>query len=810
MKKNMTPRRIMAILLSLLLVLGVVAPVAFILSASATPEELPLTYFGDRNACKMPKEMAMAYANAIDIAQSDGFNKCALIDVAQDGMPLLILCRTTISQDSGYSCLNPLNNDLQIWVWNGSYAQKFTHPELHAFDYNFGWYKDYPVLRTNDWQYGSATGGASFFRIKGGNMTLMKTFSIETGPFYFIDGEPVSQESHDSELYGYFSSFYTPFQFGELATDIITPFSECSAYSDYLKTYAGAFTDYSGYADVTACMHMVAEAAADSVLEGSELYTKIYELIQNKAFYVIIDGGNGKQGVLVRNVGTDDNPTWYAHPRNTPPLTQEELDKAVYDLKYSSNVPLDYNEISSMKDSGDLTYYLENAIISAGEAPNDAAVNELILFAETAISNFCTKKMRTFGNKITLGLRFRSVLNKAREAKKEVEELFYAQSIPLNNPIDIVVPVLWKNCNIEKDCKIYTKDYTYEILQGTELRLYLGDSRHYLQFNTANTDLSFYGDEAYYAFRKIEDNKYSIRVMNDDEPNNPPARIGIGLPADTETATVIANYESGAENQACQYDAVSKLVFFETDTYGVYEVVDNYVDIGDISHLSSESQKAIQFLVSKGIMELTDGNFNPDEGLNRYQFTQAIVSMFFANSTNHTTTFSDVPADHPYYSYVASGQAENIVEGFDDNTFRGDDAMPVQQMLALASRTLVNKKGYTYPADPSAILNQAYIEGEVDGWAQEAVAMALRDGLWDFDDTLYPQETITREQAAVVLYRLFLLLQEVSVLELNTATNIVLVATAVIASAAIVVCIVLIVILIKKNNEINKRKKGNR
>ena len=507
-------------------------------------------------------------------------------------------------------------------------------------------------------------------------------------------------------------------------------------------------------------------------------------------------------------MGTEDNPVWHAEPRNTPPLTQEELDKAVYDLKYASNVPLDYNEISSMKDSGDLTYYLENAIISAGETPNDAAVNELILFAETAISNLCTKKMRTFGNKITLGLRFRSVLEKARKAKKEVEELFYLQSVPGNNPIDIVVPVLWKNCNIEKGCEIYTKDYTYEILQDTELRLYLGDSRHYLQFNTANTDLSFYGDSAHYSFQKMEDNTYSICVTGDGDPSNPPDDIGIGLPAETETSTVMANFESGAENQACQYDAVSKLVFFETDTYGVYEVVDNYVDIGDISHLSSESQKAIQFLVSKGIMELTDGNFNPDEGLNRYQFTQAIVKMFFAESNAHTTTFSDVPTDHPYYNFVASGQAENIVEGFDDNTFRGDDAMPMQQMLALASRTLVNKKGYTYPADPSATLNQAYIDGTVDGWAKEAVAMALRDGLWDFDDTLYPQEIITREQAAVVLYRLFLLLQEVSVLGLNTATNVILTVTAVIASVAIVVCVVLIVVLIRKNNEISKRKKG--
>lgn len=62
---------------------------------------------------------------------------------------------------------------------------------------------------------------------------------------------------------------------------------------------------------------------------------------------------------------------------------------------------------------------------------------------------------------------------------------------------------------------------------------------------------------------------------------------------------------------------------------------------------------------------------------------------------------------------------------------------------------------------------------DISGWAEDQVALAVREGVASRGSVLLPQNHITREQAAVVLYRLFLLLYEVRpvALEVPQATS---------------------------------------
>ena len=83
-------------------------------------------------------------------------------------------------------------------------------------------------------------------------------------------------------------------------------------------------------------------------------------------------------------------------------------------------------------------------------------------------------------------------------------------------------------------------------------------------------------------------------------------------------------------------------------------------------------------------------------------------------------------------------------------------------MLALAARTLVDQKGYTLPEDIGAYTGAFEDWNNISQWAESLVALAVREGLIDRGGMLNPGEDITREQAAVILYRLFLLLYEVS------------------------------------------------
>ncbi|MDR3767659.1 MAG: S-layer homology domain-containing protein, partial [Butyricicoccus sp.] len=198
-----------------------------------------------------------------------------------------------------------------------------------------------------------------------------------------------------------------------------------------------------------------------------------------------------------------------------------------------------------------------------------------------------------------------------------------------------------------------------------------------------------------------------------------------------------------------------------------YEVIENAAEIADIADCDEQTAAAIRFMVSKGYFSLDDaGNFDPNGTLNRYMFSEALVRMFFALDRNLTTSFTDVPQDSPYYPYVASGEQGAIIEGFEDNTFRGDNDVLREEVIALCSRTLADKKGYSYPTDTAAYLTFDDADA-ISDWARDTTALAVRETLVNGTGTLAPQQSISRGEAALLLYRLFMLLYEPPVAEMH-------------------------------------------
>lgn len=111
---------------------------------------------------------------------------------------------------------------------------------------------------------------------------------------------------------------------------------------------------------------------------------------------------------------------------------------------------------------------------------------------------------------------------------------------------------------------------------------------------------------------------------------------------------------------------------------------------------------------------------------------------------------------------MASAETDNIVEGFGDGTFSGDRNITVEQMLALAARTLRERKGYVPPENAEIYLSSFVDADQVAGWARDLVAQTVRDEILERLNALNPQEEVSRSQAALILYRLFLRLYEVS------------------------------------------------
>ncbi|MFW5670638.1 MAG: S-layer homology domain-containing protein, partial [Acetivibrio ethanolgignens] len=226
-------------------------------------------------------------------------------------------------------------------------------------------------------------------------------------------------------------------------------------------------------------------------------------------------------------------------------------------------------------------------------------------------------------------------------------------------------------------------------------------------------------------------------------------------------AFVEAQYGEHLDNWGGQYDEMNGLIFFNTKYSGLYTVTENEIEITDIADLTEEQQNMIRFMVSKGFFSVEDGVFAPNKVLSRYDFATALVGMFFALDREAVCSFDDVPKDSSYYPYVASAEQSNIAAGVSSNKFAGDRMVTKEEVVAFCTRTLIDKKGYEVAEDIENYANYTDRDS-IAAWALPEVALAEQLGLIVSGGEFGPKGEITRLESVEVLYRLFMMLYEVS------------------------------------------------
>lgn len=289
------------------------------------------------------------------------------------------------------------------------------------------------------------------------------------------------------------------------------------------------------------------------------------------------------------------------------------------------------------------------------------------------------------------------------------------------------------------------------------LKIILQNKNEYIALNK---DCINYIANNYKEFRlqikKLSDT-YTVRFL--DATSNIIDKYGtdikIALPAEHSEQTVYLFMNNQQENWGGQYNAVDRTIEVMTKYSGEYNVASPDIVINDINELTEYEKQAIRFMVVRGYFELENNKFNPHSTLTRYSFAESLVRMFFALDNDAICTFSDV--DKKNYRYVAASEQSNIVEGFDDGTFRGKDTVTVEQVIALTARTINQKNGYVYPEQIDKYLNFT-ADNVISDWAEKEIALAIREGIYSNEMKLKFSDGITRKDAAVILYRLFMIM----------------------------------------------------
>lgn len=446
-------------------------------------------------------------------------------------------------------------------------------------------------------------------------------------------------------------------------------------------------------------------------------------------------------------------------------LTVSELSEYIVTNREKSNIEIDYSKIN---DCTDVQYYIDYLSEVIGDVrPNDSAKYDIAKYIEYVIENCCAVELKAVLGKVTVDRScIEDAIVKADEIRVMFEKLLSDKNIALNKNIKVVIRINCLKGKVKKGVTVIYDETLRDVCDGFDgIRVVLDNNCHGVYATYAQIE-ELADNNVNSVYVKHRSNEYQIRYIGIDKKNieKIDTPLTFTFKADDPLDTVyFRKNDSTALNWGGQIDDLNGTIEINTGISGDYYTEKNQPDISDISSLSDEEREAVEFIVSRGFMELSDGNFRPYMSLSRYDFTRAIVSLFYELNLDAECIFPDVDMNNMYYSYVASAQEKNTVVGYEDGTFRGNNHTTREEVISIAARTLADKKGYFYPENTDEYIRFADKE-LIQGWENqyEEIALAVREGLIVSGGVLAPQMNITRVDAAVILYRLFNLLYDTS------------------------------------------------
>ncbi len=115
--------------------------------------------------------------------------------------------------------------------------------------------------------------------------------------------------------------------------------------------------------------------------------------------------------------------------------------------------------------------------------------------------------------------------------------------------------------------------------------------------------------------------------------------------------------------------------------------------------------------------------------------------------------FTDIPADAYYRNELAIAKQLGLITGYADNSFRPDRPVSRQEMMVLAARALA---AAGKEAAGSGSLDAYADAAEVSEYAAESASLLVKAGVvTGKNGLLAPDDTLTRAEAAVIVYRIW-------------------------------------------------------
>lgn len=162
------------------------------------------------------------------------------------------------------------------------------------------------------------------------------------------------------------------------------------------------------------------------------------------------------------------------------------------------------------------------------------------------------------------------------------------------------------------------------------------------------------------------------------------------------------------------------------------------------------AQDVMENMVENGvIVGYDDGTVKPDDAITRAEFV-AMVNRYYGFVQTTEISFADVVDTDWYYAEIAKAKAAGYISGYVDNTFRPNN--PITRQEAAVIIASIEALG---AVDDTGALNQFGDADDIGQWAHSAVRALIGAQIMSGypDETIRPEQNITRAEAASLLYK---------------------------------------------------------
>ncbi|MFE4571718.1 Ig-like domain-containing protein [Paenibacillus chitinolyticus] len=194
-------------------------------------------------------------------------------------------------------------------------------------------------------------------------------------------------------------------------------------------------------------------------------------------------------------------------------------------------------------------------------------------------------------------------------------------------------------------------------------------------------------------------------------------------------------------------------------SHGTYSVIWNPQDFDDVKKHWGKAD--VNNIAARLDLAGTGNNtFSPDRNVTRSEFSEIVVTgLGLMRQNAPQNKFPDVPGSAWYRNSVAIANEFDIVRGYDDDKFYGNQQITREQgiaMIARAYKLIVPQQTTLSQERIQSLLAQYGDAASVSAWAREDVARMIEAGIVQGNgpQLLSPQSNMTRAEVAALIARL--------------------------------------------------------